>query len=230
MQISQLPCSDLSARFASNGGGTIDPTIGPKRSPLGLAGDPGGMPLYKNNTLVGAIGVLADGTYTVDRDVRDYDRDDDELVAVAGSVGFEAPATIRANRIAVDGRSLRFADVDSRNLVTGATDAAAVNLAAAGAFATVNGYFTAGASIDGQAFGFTTSGILPDPDGFYPDPTGAHPGHRRRRQPLPADRSRRCRRRLADPGRGHRDHERGAERGAHRPGTDPAGRSTAMSR
>ena len=170
VQISQLPCSDLSVRFASDAGGTIDPTIGPKRSPLGLAGDPGGMPLYKNDTLVGAIGVLADGIYTIDRDVRNHDRDVDELIAVAGSQGFEAPVAIRANRIAVDGRSLRFSDVGRKNLLTDATDAAAVSLAAAGAFTAVNGYYAGGGSIDGQAYGFTTSGFLPDPDGFYPDP------------------------------------------------------------
>ena len=169
VQISQLACSDLSARFASDAGGTIDPTIGPKRSPLGLAGDPGGLPLYKNNTLVGGIGVLADGVYTIDRDIRNRDRNTDELIAVAGSQGFAAPVAIRADRIAVDGRSLRFSDVTSRNLLTGPVDAAAINLGAAGAFAAVNGYYAGGGSLDGQAFGFTTSGILPDPDGFYTD-------------------------------------------------------------
>ncbi|MEZ5824475.1 MAG: hypothetical protein R3C97_06955 [Geminicoccaceae bacterium] len=170
VQISQLPCSDLSARFASDGGGTVDPTIGPKRSPLGLAGDAGGLPLYKDGTLVGGIGVLADGNYGIDRDIRDTDTNIDEILAVAGSRGFSAPEGIRADRIAVDGRMLRFSDVGFRNVRTGPTAAAAINLAAAGSFATVNGYFTAGASIDGQALGFTTSGVLPDPDGFYTDP------------------------------------------------------------
>ena len=63
VQFSQLPCSDLSVRFDSDNGGTIDPRIGPKRSPLGLSADPGGLPLYKNGTLVGGIGVIADGVY-----------------------------------------------------------------------------------------------------------------------------------------------------------------------
>ena len=51
VQFSQLPCSDLSARLG-------DGMIGPKRSPLGLAADPGGIPLYKNGVVVGGIGVM----------------------------------------------------------------------------------------------------------------------------------------------------------------------------
>jgi len=31
-------------------------TVGPQRSPLGLAADPGGLPLYKNGTVVGGVG------------------------------------------------------------------------------------------------------------------------------------------------------------------------------
>ncbi|MCB2052631.1 MAG: heme-binding protein [Geminicoccaceae bacterium] len=170
VQISQLPCSDLSARFASDAGGTIDATIGPKRSPLGLSGDPGGLPLYQNGTLVGAIGVEANGVYTIDRDIRNRDRNVDEIIATAGTRGFSAPKGIQASRIAVDGRSLRFSDVGLKNVITGTASAAAVDLGTAGSFPTVNGYFNAGAPIAGQAFGFTTSGILPDPDGFYPDP------------------------------------------------------------
>jgi uncharacterized protein GlcG (DUF336 family) len=53
VQFSQLPCSDLSARYS---GGA--PDAGPFRSPLGLSADPGGMPLYKSGTPVGGIGVI----------------------------------------------------------------------------------------------------------------------------------------------------------------------------
>ena len=56
VQFSQLPCSDLSARFGAAGAAAL---IGPKRSPLGLAADPGGFPLYKNGVLVGGVGVMA---------------------------------------------------------------------------------------------------------------------------------------------------------------------------
>jgi hypothetical protein len=43
VQFSQLPCSDLNTRVGMAAAG---PLIGPKRSPLGLAADPGGLPLY----------------------------------------------------------------------------------------------------------------------------------------------------------------------------------------
>jgi uncharacterized protein GlcG (DUF336 family) len=56
VQFSQLPCSDLSQRFV--GAAIPSAFIGPKRSPLGLAADPGGFPLYKNGVLVGGVGAL----------------------------------------------------------------------------------------------------------------------------------------------------------------------------
>jgi uncharacterized protein GlcG (DUF336 family) len=46
---------------------------------------PGGVPLYKGGVLVGGVGVSGDGV------------DQDEQVAVAASVGYEAPAEIRAS-------------------------------------------------------------------------------------------------------------------------------------
>ena len=48
-------CSDVDAARRRDG------TIGPKRAPLGLAAEPGGLPLYKNGVVVGGIGVMADG-------------------------------------------------------------------------------------------------------------------------------------------------------------------------
>ena len=83
VQFSQLPCSDLSAR-------ALDGMIGPKRSPLGLAADPGGFPLYKNGVVVGGVGVISDGQYGFDDNVLDTDTDSDETIALAGTVGFEA--------------------------------------------------------------------------------------------------------------------------------------------
>ena len=165
VQISQLPCSDLSVRFDSNNGGTVDQRIGPKRSPLGFSADPGGLPLYQNGTLVGGIGVIADGVYGLDRNIRDRDRNLDELIAVAGSVGFAAPRDLRADRVAVDGRSLRF--VDGGDLRTSPSDADAVNLATSGTFPDVIGYFNNGAPLAGTAFGFGRSGIRPDPDDLF---------------------------------------------------------------
>lgn len=169
VQFSQLPCSDLSVRFESNNGGTIHPRLGPKRSPLGFSADPGGLPLYKNGVLVGGIGVIADGVYGLDRNVRNRDSDLDELIALAGSVGFEAPRNIRADRVTVDGRSLRFADRGTRALRTGPADANDVVLAAAGDFVTVPGYFDRTGPIFGTPFGFALSGIRPDPDDLFGD-------------------------------------------------------------
>ncbi len=67
VQFSQLPCSDLSSRYIAAGGAAA--MIGPKRSPLGLAADPGGFPLYKNSVLVGGVGVMADGDYGFDPNI-----------------------------------------------------------------------------------------------------------------------------------------------------------------
>ena len=91
-------------------------TIGPKRSPLGLSADPGGIPLYKNNQVVGAIGVISDGLYSLDPNIGDFDNDIDELIALAGTVGFEAPVDIRGNRITVEGKTFRFTDRGYRAL------------------------------------------------------------------------------------------------------------------
>jgi uncharacterized protein GlcG (DUF336 family) len=108
VQFSQLPCSDL-----MQGQGTGSNTVGPKASPLGLAADPGGLPLYKNNRLVGGIGVIADGVYGLDLDITDIDQDTDELIAVAASSGFAAPDDIRGNRITADGRTFRYVDSEA---------------------------------------------------------------------------------------------------------------------
>lgn len=156
VQFSQLPCSDLSSRFKAIGS---DALIGPKRSPLGLAADPGGFPLYKNGVLVGGIGVLADGNYSLDTNVLDTDTDIDEMIALAGTVGFEAPSDIRADRIYVDGTQLRFSDAVHSGLfdVSGATYAQTAP--ALGQLVAVTGYFGGGGLVAGTAYGSETSGI-----------------------------------------------------------------------
>ncbi|WP_245804473.1 heme-binding protein [Erythrobacter tepidarius] len=151
VQFSQLPCSDLAAR-ASDG------LIGPKRSPLGLAADPGGFPLYQNGVVVGGIGVMADGVYGFDPNVLDRDNDLDEAIALAGTVGFEAPVAIRADRITADGTSLRYTDIEYPQIgnVAGATFAAT-----AGALVPVTGYYAGAALLAGSAYGTEASGIRP---------------------------------------------------------------------
>lgn len=151
VQFSQLPCSDLMAR-ASDG------MIGPQRSPLGLAADPGGFPLYKDGVVVGGIGVIADGLYGFDHNVLDTDVDLDENIALAGTVGFEAPTSIRAERIFADGTSLRFSDVTYASL----SDVRGANFSAtAGSLLPVRDYFDGAALRAGVAYGSEESGIRP---------------------------------------------------------------------
>ncbi len=139
VQFSQLSCSDLMRR-------DTDADLGPKRSPLGLSADPGGMPLYKNGRVVGGIGVMADAVYGLDLNIDNFDNDLDEVLAIAGSSGFSAPAGIRANRITADGRSLRYSDAPD------ATVAPAALAGLPGALQVVPGYF-AGVLRAGAAYG-----------------------------------------------------------------------------
>lgn len=157
VQFSQLPCSDLSARFAAGAA-----MIGPKRSPLGLAADPGGLPLYKNGVLVGGVGVMGDGVYGFDPDIVDFDNDPEEAIALAASQGFEPPVDIRADRINVDGTALRFADPPVGGLTTPPASPAAL-IASAGALVAVRGYFgdPVPVIIAGTVYGSEASGIRP---------------------------------------------------------------------
>ena len=158
VQFSQLPCSDLSRRFA---GGA--PDAGPKRSPLGLAGDPGGLPLYKGGTPVGGVAVIADGLYGIDRNVVNVDADLDELLALAGTFGLAAPDDRRADRITADGKTLRFSDASFEQLASVPATAppfAAIN-GVAGVLVAVPGYATAVVRT-GSAFGQAVSGVRPD--------------------------------------------------------------------
>ncbi|HYP27682.1 MAG TPA: heme-binding protein [Blastocatellia bacterium] len=91
VQFSQLPCSDINAKF-----------------PLGLSADPGGVPLYKNGLLVGGVGVEGDGRYSLDPDPTDFDMPVEEIAAVAATRGFESPPDIRGNQIIVNGIRLPF--------------------------------------------------------------------------------------------------------------------------
>lgn len=158
VQFSQLACSDFSGRY--NGVG-VD--AGPKRSPLGLSADPGGFPLYKNGTVVGGVGVMADGVYGLDARTDDTDNDLDELIAWAATYNFAAPVERRADRITVAGLSLRFSDIDSSKLASNPANAVAFdNLGAGdGQLIAVSGY-TNGAIQPGTAFGQAQSGVRAD--------------------------------------------------------------------
>lgn len=154
VQFSSLPCSDISTRFSSGA------TAGPKRTPLGLAADPGGLPLYKNGVPVGGLGVVADGIYGLDLVVSDDEFNIDEALAWAASNGYHAPQDRRADRITVDGKSLRFVNNASTQLLTSASQAAdfsAIN-GVAGDLSAVTGYF-AGTILEGLSFADSESGI-----------------------------------------------------------------------
>jgi uncharacterized protein GlcG (DUF336 family) len=56
----------------------------------GIVFFPGSVGLYRNGVLIGGLGVSGDGV------------DQDDYVAAAGAVGFEAPAQIRADQIVID--------------------------------------------------------------------------------------------------------------------------------
>ncbi|HWV61452.1 heme-binding protein [Sphingopyxis sp. 22461] len=155
VQFSQLPCSDLSARFGAAGNAAL---IGPKRSPLGLAADPGGLPLYKNGVLVGGIGVMGDGVYGSDANILDIDNDPEEFIALAGTRGFEAPSTITADKITVDGTSLRFSDATFAGVMSsGGASFASLN-GTAGNLVAVIGYANAAVTA-GVAYGSEASGV-----------------------------------------------------------------------
>jgi uncharacterized protein GlcG (DUF336 family) len=95
VQFSSLPCSDIKI-----------PGL-----PLGLSGDPGSVPIYKNGEAVGGVGIEGDGVYTVDRDPTDFDQPFEEVIAVSGARGFEAPSLVRGDNILVDGIRLAYLNV-----------------------------------------------------------------------------------------------------------------------
>ena len=148
VQFSQLACSDVIESAAGT-------SFGPRPAPLGLAADPGGVPLYKNGVLVGGIGVEADNAYGIDRVITDIDASPEEAIAVAGSFRFEAPDDIRANRITADGRTLRFTDGPSLAANPGSAPAYAALPGAPVSFVPYN----PGTVRAGNAFGTAGSGI-----------------------------------------------------------------------
>jgi uncharacterized protein GlcG (DUF336 family) len=163
VQFSQLPCSDFSRRMS-------DGPLVPQRSPLGLAADPGGLPLYKNGEVVGGIGVIADALYGYDANIFDRDSDIDELIAVAGEFNFAPATNIQADHVTAGGQTLRFSDARPGDLATSPPNAPpfdAINNVA-GAFVTVPGYYDSGRGpIGGVGYGTTSSGIRPDVSGIY---------------------------------------------------------------
>ncbi len=103
VQFSNLPCTDVKK---------TDPAGRNLALPLGLSGDPGGLPLYKSGEPVGGIGVEADGISTLDFDPAESVGTPEELVALAGTRGYESPPEIRGDQIFANGIRLPFAKAD----------------------------------------------------------------------------------------------------------------------
>jgi len=106
LQLSSLPCSDLGAPGAA----------------LGLAGDPGGVPLYNGGVVVGGVGVEGDAVYGVDEGPYDQDASWEESAALAGASGFEAPVDLRAEHVVVDGIRLPYTNTAPASVATAAVD------------------------------------------------------------------------------------------------------------
>jgi uncharacterized protein GlcG (DUF336 family) len=68
----------------------------PNANKSGIVFFPGSAGLYRNGTLVGGLGVSGDGV------------DEDDYVTNGGTLGFEAPASIRADQISINGVRLPY--------------------------------------------------------------------------------------------------------------------------
>ena len=64
--------------------------------PNGMTIFPGGLPLYRNGTLIGAIGVSGDGV------------DQDDMISAGGTANFLAPEAIRSDRAVFSGARLPY--------------------------------------------------------------------------------------------------------------------------
>jgi len=154
VQFSQLPCGD----FITRGPGA---TAGPKRSPLGLAGDPGGFPIYKNGVVVGGIGVISDGNYGIDLNPTSGATDSDERIAQSALAGFQAPDCIRANRITLGGQIPSYSNADNALVSVNRTTVLDINN-----LIDVDQYFIeANGILAGKAYGNADSGFMADASG-----------------------------------------------------------------
>jgi uncharacterized protein GlcG (DUF336 family) len=161
VQFSQLPCGDLVQQ------GDVVQGIGPRRSPLGFSGMRGGLPLYRNGNLVGGVGVVSTAYYSIALNIYKPAPSSDERIAIAASYGFLAPQTIRANRITVNGLTLRYTSINDNQILSNPY-LATYPTSSQGSIVSVPEYFT-GPTRDGVAFGSNESGITAVPKGspFY---------------------------------------------------------------
>ena len=109
VNFSNLPFSDVN-RLKDPAG--FNPALtngingGPVPTPItgGLAGVPGGVPLYKGGKLIGGIGVAGDGHSATDINPSIIaNADIDEAVALSGQIGFAPSETILGSHVTIDG-------------------------------------------------------------------------------------------------------------------------------
>jgi uncharacterized protein GlcG (DUF336 family) len=99
-----------------------DPIAGP--APLtGLAGSPGGLPLYRNGVLIGGVGIAAQTraplishfSSLADIQTQSQQRyDADEDIALFGQMGFQAPPRILGSNVLIDGIRVPYATGSAR--------------------------------------------------------------------------------------------------------------------
>jgi uncharacterized protein GlcG (DUF336 family) len=90
---------------------------GPVPTPItgGLAGTPGGLPLYKNGKLIGGVGISGDGHQPTDITPRIIaHKDSDEDVALAGQRGFTPASRILGSHVLVAGIRLPYVRSSTR--------------------------------------------------------------------------------------------------------------------
>lgn len=178
VQFSQLPCGDFVARFDDSSAG---PRPGPHRSPLGLSADAGGLPLYKRGTVVGGVGVIGDGVYSLDKlsptteGPEGFEFSLDEIAALAGTFGFAPNPDRKADVITAVGKTLRYTDVAFTQLLSSPDTApsfASLIANGAGSLRPVNGYYAGQSVLSGTPFGHPSSGIRPAAPGEFVDAEG----------------------------------------------------------
>lgn len=168
LQFSQLACSDVNRRVDPADPASL--TLGPHRSPLGFAGAPGGFPLYKGGEMVGAVGVAATPSYGLDLNIHVNDGNVDEIIALAATIGLDAPTALRADRITLGGLLLRYADATASEFRSNPASAPpfASIPASVGALADVTGYYQAAGGLrQGVVYGTPESGLRPDSSGAF---------------------------------------------------------------
>jgi len=114
VNFSNLPFSDVNrlknpASYDSTVTNGINGGLVPTPITGGLAGVPGGVPLYKNGRLVGGVGVAGDGhkaTAITPQITANPDLDED--VALAGQIGFAPTDPILGSHVTIDGIRLPY--------------------------------------------------------------------------------------------------------------------------